>query len=413
MTTAPAEISDPTDPETSGTVASRLIYTMAFASGVAALMYEVAWAKMLALTFGSTTLAASTVVAGFMGGMGLGAWAYHFVGERFGGRRDGPTPLALYGYLELGIALSTALLTMTFYHLPQLFADVAASVPGDFALATIRLVFVFGLLVLPAALMGATFPALCTVMIRNLATLDRHLGFIYGINTIGAALGAVFAGIVLVEYAGLTGTVTVANLINLAIGAAAIMLGTRRQESRPPVSAEAQTTTITTNLPRAYAATVLLISGFATLAYEIMWFRGLRYLVGNSTYALTVVLVMFLLGLGVGSLLLRPIARRGRAESDLAISQAAVAALVMLAMFVLWMINDPPQALRSVLLPVRDHVSIFSESFRQCFAAGRCADLSGYPVDGIKLSPGQPALLRRRTSAWPSGGWSLLAGEYR
>ncbi len=367
MTTAPAETAVSSETENSQSVGSGLIYFMAFASGAAALMYEVAWAKMLALTFGSTTLAASTVMAAFMGGMGLGAWAYHFVGERFGGQRNGPSPLSLYGYLELGIALSTALLTMTFYRLPQLFADVAATVPDNLALAAVRMVFVFGLLVLPAALMGATFPALCTIMIRNLATLDRHLGIIYGVNTVGAALGTVVAGIVLVEYAGLTGTVTTANLINLAIGAAAIMLGTRPLESRRQESGEEQSTAIPTKLPRAYSATVLLVSGFATLAYEIMWFRGLRYLVGNSTYALTVVLVVFLLGLGIGSLLLRPIVRRGRAENDLAVSQAAVAALVMLAMFVLWMINDPPRSLRSVLVPIHDHVSIFSDGFRQQF----------------------------------------------
>lgn len=364
MTTAPAEIVETSESLPASGVSSRLIYTMAFASGAAALMYEVAWAKMLSLTFGSTTLAASTVVASFMGGMGIGAWAYHFLGERFKRQQAGPSPLALYGYLELGIALSTALLTMTFYRLPQLFADVAASVDSSLSLAALRLVFVFGLLILPAALLGATFPALCSVMIRNVATLDRHLGIIYGINTVGAALGTVIAGIVLVEHVGLTGTVTTANLINLAIGATAIALGTKSQQSQEPESANDQETVIPTNLPRAYSAIVLVVSGFATLAYEILWFRGLRYLVGNSTYALTVVLVVFLLGLGIGSLLLRPIAKRGRAENDLAVSQAAIAVLVMLAMFVLWLINDPPSTLRSVLIPVRDHVSIFSSSFR-------------------------------------------------
>lgn len=371
MTTAPAEISPAQEAAPARSVGTGLIYTMAFASGAAALMYEVAWAKMLALTFGSTTLAASTVVAAFMGGMGIGAWAYHFVGERFKGKRKGPSPLSLYGYLELGIALSTAVLTMTFYRLPQLFADAAATVDSSMSLAVLRLGLVFALLIVPAALMGATFPALCTVMIRNVNTLDRHLGAIYGINTLGAAMGAVFAGIVMVESAGLTGTVTTANAINLIIGAAALMLAPRPSESSAVAPAaddsDSQATIIPTNLPRLFSAVVLVVSGFATLAYEIMWFRGLRYLVGNSTYALTVVLVVFLLGLGIGSLLLRPITKRGRAESDLAISQAAIAALVMLAMFILWIIDDPPQSLRSVLGPLRENVSIFSETYRERF----------------------------------------------
>jgi spermidine synthase len=89
-----------------------LLYTFAFLSGSAALVYQVAWSKALSLTFGSSTLAISAVVAGFMGGMGIGAWLYHRVKSR------GGSPLRGYGLLELGIAFTTAALTRTIHEAP-------------------------------------------------------------------------------------------------------------------------------------------------------------------------------------------------------------------------------------------------------------------------------------------------------
>ncbi len=89
------------------------LYFLAFCSGYAALVYQVAWSRMLSLTFGSTTLAVSAVVAGFMGGMGIGAWLYHRVGDRVS------IPLKAYGALEIGIAISTAFFTLLFVPLPE------------------------------------------------------------------------------------------------------------------------------------------------------------------------------------------------------------------------------------------------------------------------------------------------------
>ena len=101
-------------------------YVMTFLSGVAALVYEITWARMLGLTFGSTTLAAAAVIAGFMGGMGLGAWLYHLVYDR------AKRPLLIYAMLEIGIAVTTAILTRTFYSLPELFSQLSGSFPPGF-----------------------------------------------------------------------------------------------------------------------------------------------------------------------------------------------------------------------------------------------------------------------------------------
>ncbi len=326
-----------------------LIYALAFFSGLAALVYELAWARMLALTFGSTTLSATAVIAGFMGGMGIGAALYHHVADR------AARPLRAYGFLELGIAVSAGLLTMTFYALPQFFAGFSGTTGSGLLDQVVRFIAVLGLLLVPSMLMGATFPALCMVMIRSARGVDRHLGAIYGVNTIGAAVGVLLAGLVLVEYLGLTWTVRAANGLNLAVAIVALLL--REPGDTDRVEGEsAPVTAIPTALSRRFTGLVLVGSGFCTLSYEILWFRALRYLCGTSTYALTIVLFTFLAGLGLGSLFLRRMARLRSPEGALAMIHAAIAVLALVGMTAQVLILEMPA--------LREHVSIFSGSVR-------------------------------------------------
>ena len=127
------------------------VYLLAFVSG-ARLMYELTWARMLALTFGSTTLSAASVIGGFLGGMGVGAWGYHLVRAKLS------RPLLVYALLELGIAATTAVLTATFYSLPETLAPVSRLVGAPLVLGVVRVTCVIALLFVPSALMGATFP---------------------------------------------------------------------------------------------------------------------------------------------------------------------------------------------------------------------------------------------------------------
>jgi predicted membrane-bound spermidine synthase len=300
-------------------------FVLAFLSGTAALTYEVVWAKTFALTFGSSTLAASASVAGFMGGMGLGAHLYpRLVEERV-------HPLRAYAALEFGIAATAALFSAGFQWLPGLFAAAADWLPGGVSLDVFRVLSAMSLLIVPASLMGATFPALCLVMLRTRSDVDQHLGWIYGWNTLGAAAGALAAGFVFIEVLGLRGSVALACAINLLVGLAALLLFRIREEGRRP--APDSTEGIPTRLPAGTTGLVLFAAGFATLAYEILWFRALRYLVGNSTYALSLIFVIFLLGLGVGGLIYRPLLRRVSAEALLGVSQLGIAVLALGAIF--------------------------------------------------------------------------------
>ena len=305
---------------------SAWVYAFALASAAAALVYQVAWTRLLTLTFGRSTLALSAVVAGFMGGMALGAWAFHRVAA-------GRAALRVYAALEFGIALFACALSVVLEALPGAFAAAAAGLPAGPALQLARFAVAFGLLLPPAACMGATFPALCALLIRSRAGVGRHLGRIYGLNTLGAAAGALAAGFALIEWLGVRGAIALAVAANTGIGLVAATLATRRHdnESAPETLPEAEVT-LPAHAPAWLAGVVLFGSGFATLAYEILWLRALQYLFGNSTYALTLMLVVFLIGLGGGGLIFGRVVRRARPVGDLALCQLGIALLALVAM---------------------------------------------------------------------------------
>jgi spermidine synthase len=305
-----------------------LYYSLAFASGSAALIYQVAWSRMLALTFGSSILAVSAVVAGFMGGMGIGAWLYHRAGERAG------NALKSYGVLEISIGLTAAAFTLLFIPLPEAFAAVAHVLPSGVIMDLTRVGAVFLLLVVPTALMGATYPALCDVILRDAESVERRLGWVYGLNTLGAAVGALAAGFATIELLGARGSVALAIAINVGIGT--IALGRSRNapgfRRTAPAGSDVSAGTLASTLPIWVCGVVLFGSGLATLGYEIVWFRALHYVMGSGTYVLSTALVIFLVGLGFGGTLYRTAIRSGRPEQSLGLAQLVIAFLAVLAM---------------------------------------------------------------------------------
>ena len=372
----------------SARAAPTTLYALAFASGVAALAYEVSWTRLLSLTFGSSTLAASAAVAGFMGGMGLGAWAYHRVQERVAG------PLRLYAWLEVGIALTALALTALLWRLPPLFASLSVGVGGG-ELTFVRIVSVFAVLLVPTALMGATYPALCAVAIGDADDADRHLGKLYGVNTIGAACGALVGGLWWLPSFGLQATVFIGNAINLAIALVASGLAFRTGANARPVSVQTAAESIGGRLPLWLTAAVVLGSGFATLAYEIVWFRAIRYVVGNSTFAFTIILVVFLAGLGLGSLGLQWILRHRQPEFALAALQLGIALMASLALSTLaWLVVSPVAAPLSIF-----HDAFQSLAWWQPIADPRrarfLADAPGDALDGARVSARDSTLARR------------------
>ncbi len=158
-------------------------------SGATALVYEVVWVRMLILRLGSTSLAISTVVTGFMAGLAFGAQA----AGRYSSRMT--RPLVAYALLELGIALSAVLLPVGLQVIEPLYRVVWQHFHPQFlTFKLLQFAFTFLLLFVPTALMGATLPVLSQACVRHSHQAGRRVGALYGMNTLGAVLGTLLAG---------------------------------------------------------------------------------------------------------------------------------------------------------------------------------------------------------------------------
>ncbi len=263
-------------------------------SGATSLMYEVAWAKLLTLEFGSAAWSIATVVASFMAGLGSGgAWA----GRRADRIRR---PLRVYGFLELGIALFGMVSGPLLENIARVLDPLYGLVDGYFAfylLAQFLLSFV--MLVVPTFLMGASLPVLIVAVSRE-ETFRRNVAVFYGINTLGAAIGTLVAGVFLLSALGIAHTIWVAVALGLLVAAGALLLD-RSAGPREP-SPEHASRDSETQIPRLLLA-AMAMAGCLGIFYQIAWTRMLVPVVGSSAYAFTIILTTVLLGIGIGSLL--------------------------------------------------------------------------------------------------------------
>jgi spermidine synthase len=193
-------------------------------SGCAALVYQVVWFRMCNRAFGATAPAVATVLAVFMAGLGLGA---HFAGRR----ADAYAPrrcLEAYALLELGIAGLALLTPWVLGALPDVHAFAARHAGhGAFVGTLIRVIASAGALLPPTLLMGATLPLLLRGSEPAPAELTRSIGRLYTANNLGAVLGTLLSGFVLLRELGEIRTVQCAAVLNLA-AAGLVLLGRSR-----------------------------------------------------------------------------------------------------------------------------------------------------------------------------------------
>ncbi len=307
----------------------RLVIAIFILSGAAGLMYEVVWSRQLVLVFGNTTQAVSTILTGFFGGMAIGS----FLGGRAADRVR--SPLRLYGAIEVVLVVVVLATPTTFRLLHELYRGAYPALEATpLAVALLR----FGLAVLALApatvLMGATLP----ILTRHL-TRDTHLsmafGRLYAANTLGAIIGTVVAGLVLIEILGLTGTLVVGAACSGTAGVVAIVLSRSpvleapgragwRRESGPWAAGSSM------GRPR-LALTLAFVSGLTSLGYQVLWTRLLSSGTGNSTYVFTLILATFLVGIALGAAVFSAFRRRiGDPVALLATAQVLVAVLAIL-----------------------------------------------------------------------------------
>jgi spermidine synthase len=304
----------------------RLVLAIFILSGAAGLMYEVVWSRQLVLVFGNTTQAVSTILTGFFGGLAIGS----FVGGRLADRVR--NPLRLYGLIELVLVVVVLLTPVTFRLLHEVYRGVFPSIEGQpVLLALIRFVLAVLALAPATVLMGATLPTLTRSLTRN-SHLSAAFGRLYVANTLGAILGTLAAGLVLIEILGLTRTLAVGALCSAIAGFVALLLSRDAQASAaPPVARpapEASNASSSTRARPTLALILAFVSGLTSLGYQVLWTRLLSSGTGNSTYVFTVILGMFLIGVTFGAMIFsgsRP--RLRNVMWIIAVAQIVVAAL--------------------------------------------------------------------------------------
>src|SRR5262249_9882470 len=153
-------------------------------SGATGLIYEVLWARMLGLVFGATTLAVSTVLAAFMGGLALGS----ALSGKFA--QSIRKPLSVYGLIEILIAVYALLVPLLFRWIDHVYALIWQQLqPGYFTFSLWRFVLSSLVLLVPTTLMGATLPVLAAALVRSSAHDSNSVTRLYACNLAGAILG--------------------------------------------------------------------------------------------------------------------------------------------------------------------------------------------------------------------------------
>ncbi len=290
----------------------RACVLLVLGSGSCALVYQVAWMRLLRLVFGTTTAATATTLAIFLGGLGIGALVLGPRADRAAG------PLRLYARLELGAALG-ALASLPLIALARhIYVAVGgASALGPFAATALRIGLCALVLGPPTFLMGGTLPAAVRVLEHAADRSRRTVGLLYGVNTLGAVLGTLWATFVSLERWGTAATLLCAGVLNLIVAAFAFALARqkvgraqRRQEARARGREAARPLQDAEDaMPSAPAAPVWLVLvasgavGAAFLLMELVWYRMLAPILGGSTYTFGLILAVALLGIGAGGLL--------------------------------------------------------------------------------------------------------------
>ena len=206
-------------------------------SGFAALVYEVAWTRLLALVIGPTTYAFATMAAAFISGLAIGSAA----GTRLA-RRVARPAVWLAAMLVVAAVTASAAAWFAATRMPLLVAVQVADPGVVFARVVATQALGIGVLLLPMTLaLGATFPLALAVAARGASTAGADAARVYTANTLGAIAGALVAGFVLIPAFGLRSTFEAAALVG-AIGGAACLAQALGGSKKPTLHPSKRTT---------------------------------------------------------------------------------------------------------------------------------------------------------------------------
>jgi spermidine synthase len=282
-----------------------------FASGFAALLYQVVWQRLLVFFSGADVYSVTIIVAAFMAGLGAGNLAGGHLADHLSRRAN----LAMFVVAELAIALF-ALFSKEFFYdfLYQRHADIGRS-------AILLSTVLFLSLLWPTFFMGVSLPFLAKALTSDIRAAAPTIGALYGVNTLGAAVGAVVTTWGLLPQFGLEQSLRLGTMLNFGCAGVAMLLVLAARNEMAPINnvrralttEEAKATSrrshLVTTVPGStshfgFRTWLLLygISGFIALSLEIVWFRLLGVMLKSTAFTFGTLLTVYLAGLGVGAL---------------------------------------------------------------------------------------------------------------
>jgi spermidine synthase len=271
-----------------------IILVCFFLSGFLGLVYEIIWIRKLGLIFGTTVFSMTTVLTAFFGGLALGSYIFGRLTSRVN------NPIKIYAFLEGLVGIFALIFPLMLRLFGWLYTPIYDQIYQSFFILTaIRFIFFVLLLIVPTTMMGGTLPLLSQYFIRSNETIGVKSGLLYGINTIGAAVGAFLCGFYFIHLIGVNTTNYLAGVINLIV--AIVLYLSSRRLNLPLEDTDQKKEKSRSSLN--YIAVCFFLSGFASLGYEIAWTRYLSLPLANTRYTYTMILVIFLLGTAEGSLI--------------------------------------------------------------------------------------------------------------
>jgi spermidine synthase len=272
-------------------------------SGCSALVYEIVWYQLLQLVIGSTAVSLGVLLATFMGGLCLGSIALPRI-RSLGGRH----PLRVYALVEMGIGICGILVLLA---MPLVDRVYVAAVGHGLPAMLLRAVVAAACLLPPTVLMGASLPA-ASRWLRATPEGVSWMGLLYGGNTAGAVFGCLLAGFYLLRVHDMATATLVAAALNGAV--ALVSYGVASRTPQQAGAEEPAATPVAEAAPRSWPIYVTIaLSGACALGAEVVWTRLLGLLLGATVYTFSIILAVFLAGLGIGSgvaaALLRGVAR--------------------------------------------------------------------------------------------------------
>ena len=353
-------------------------------SGCSALIYEIVWYQLLQLVIGSTAISLGVLLATFMGGLCLGSLMLPGIAAA---RKK--HPLVVYAAIEVGIAICGVLVL---FGMPLIDGIYTSAVGHGMPSILFRAIICAVCLMPPTFLMGASLPAIA----RWIEVTPRGvswLGFLYGGNTAGAVFGCLLAGFYLLRVFDLATATFVAVFINLVVAFASYQMAKRVPEHS---TEEKQTPTGGPLFWPVYIS--IALSGATALGAEVIWTRLMGLLLGATVYTFSIILAVFLVGIGIGSAAGSALSRTLKPRAAIGICQLLLAGAVawtayMISQSVPWwpvnpLLNQNPwftfqvDMVRSLwaILPA---TLLWGASFPLALAAASRGDEPGELVGGI------------------------------